>query len=106
MSDRKREQFREIRCDLPDEGAQIGLIALMTGISEECWCAGWMSGLEYDLWQAKRGMSYGQGVITDRQSDLLRLLSEEAGGWWRWTEDGPQFVPLDEWRDHISGLAA
>lgn len=26
-------------CDGPDEGAALGLLGLMTGISEEYWCA-------------------------------------------------------------------
>lgn len=82
------------------EGAAWGLLALMSGISEEYWCAGWMSGNELSLWRARQKgpMRYGQGYITQRQCDLLRLLSEEAGGWWAWSDDtGSAFVPLEEW---------
>jgi hypothetical protein len=28
---------------------------LMSGISEEYWCAGWLAGLEYTLWNAITG---------------------------------------------------
>jgi hypothetical protein len=28
---------------------------LMSGISEDYWCAGWLSGLEYTLWDAVTG---------------------------------------------------
>lgn len=84
-------------CDDTQEGASLGLFSLMTGISEEYWCAGWMDGLEYALWQAEPGKSYGQGVITDRQATLLRLLSEESGGWWHWVGDNPKFIRLENW---------
>lgn len=82
--------------DTASEGAALGLLALITGISEEFWCAGWMDGIEYRLWQVKPGTGYGQGVISERQSELLRLLSEECDGWWRW-DGGPRFVRSAEW---------
>jgi len=88
-------------CDLAEEGAAVGLLALMTGISEELWCASWMSDLEFALWLAEPGRRYGQGAITERQSILLRLLSEECDGWWRW-DDGPKFIKREAW---IASLA-
>ncbi len=86
--------------DAADEGAAWGLLSLMTGISEELWCASWLTGLEHSLWQAREGgpMRFGMGEVTQRQCDLLRLLSEEARGWWRWDQDqGAVFVTLDDW---------
>lgn len=75
------------------DAARYGLLMLMTGISESAWCAGWMSGLEHALWNVQPGTSYGQDVITERQSTLLRLLAEEAGGWWIFEKDvGAKFV--------------
>lgn len=88
-------------CDDPQEGARVGLLALMTGISEGLYCAGWMTGLEHACWEAREhgSVPYGMGSITLRQADLLRLLSEEADGWWAWDDSkGAVFVPLDEWR--------
>lgn len=88
----------DIECDLAEEGAALGLLGLMKGISEEFWCAGWMSGMEYDLWRAEAGKRWGQGSLTERQATLLRLLSEECGGWWYWNEnDGPKFIRTQEW---------
>lgn len=86
-------------CDTAGEGAKIGLLALMSGISEESWCATWMTGLERALWNARENGPgpYGQIDITERQATLLRLLSEEAGGWWIW-DDGERFVSLETWR--------
>lgn len=88
----------EIRCGDATEGAALGLLALMTGISEEFWCAGWMMGLEYSLWRVEAGTRYGQGGISERQATLLRLLSEECDGWWMWVEhDGPCFIRTEQW---------
>ena len=93
----------DVLCDLPEEGAALGLLGLITGISEWGWCAGWMMGIEYDLWLAEPGKKIGQEFLTERQSTLLRLLSEEAGGWWRWTsEDGPKFVRLSDWKEILA----
>jgi hypothetical protein len=94
MADSHDEWF----CDLAEEGAQAGLLALMTGLSEELWCAGWMTGLEYSLWErVQDGPSrYGMGEVTQRQCELLRLLAEEAGGWWAY-DDGPRFIRMKDW---------
>lgn len=87
--------------DSTEEGAQWGLLCLMTGISEEFWCAGWMKGLEWALWEIAQGgeRGYGGGALTERQTALLKLLSEEAGGWWVWdNEGGPRFLGMEEWQ--------
>lgn len=80
------------------DAARYGLLMLMTGISEEAWCAAWMGGLEHSLWQATAGQRYGQMTLTERQASLLKLLSDEAGGWWMWRDDGATFVPEEEWK--------
>jgi hypothetical protein len=86
-------------CEDAEEGARLGLLGPMTGISEERWCAGWLSNLEFILWRARNGEPSGfeVGSATPRQAELLRLLSEEAGGWWVYEEAGPVFLPMDEW---------
>ena len=88
------------RCDSAAEGAARGLLGLISGISEEYWYAGWLTCLEFDLWDVQAGSKYGHGIVTERQVTLLRLLSEECEGWWHWKEDAdnPQFISLDEWR--------
>ena len=96
--------YRELLCDCPEDGAKLGLLALMAGISEECWCSGWMMENEFACWQAAaagRAQNYGQNVITVRQAKLLKLLSDEAGGWWIW-DHKPRFVRLDEWLESLS----
>ena len=86
------------------EHAMMALPELMSNISEDCWCAGWLNGLEYDLWVvAKHGPSsypYGQDVISPEQVEQLRRLSEDCGGWFVFNDDvwyGRRFVPLAEW---------
>ena len=99
----------DLHAGLPEEGAQIGLYALMAGISEFCWCAGWMSGLEFDLWDAveKGGKPYGQECVTERQARLLRDLADECDGWWvRTVDHEPAFIHLDEWRQRLATLRA
>lgn len=90
----------DVRCGAADEGAALGLLGLMTGISEEFWCAGWMSGLEFSLWGVPAGMRYGQGNITERQSQLLKLLSDECDGWW-WWNDGAKFIRKADWLERF-----
>jgi hypothetical protein len=89
-----------ISADDASEGAAIGLLALMQGISEELWCAGWLIGLERSLWAARNSaepVRFGNGAITSRQCRLLADLSEEAGGWWTYGDDGAAFVRTEEW---------
>jgi hypothetical protein len=87
-------------CDTPDEGARFGLAAIMTGISEAGWCAGWMSGIEFDLWEAPAGKRIGQEILTERQATLLKLLAEEAGGWWHY-DAGLKFVTTSTWEQML-----
>lgn len=90
----------DVFCDLAEEGAALGLLGLMTGLSEEHWCASWMLGMEYSLWPPAAGTRFGMGAITERQATLLQLLAEEAGGWWTYdNEKGPTFVRLDAWKE-------
>ncbi len=93
--------------------AMVRLRNYMSDISEDCWCAGWLTGLEYDLWRAViRGPaplgqgslghgSFGQGLITRENLAVLRHLSTECGGWVAWLEDWSDeaFVPMDRWQE-------
>lgn len=96
---------------------QCRLYALMSDISEDCYCAGWMSGNEYRLWAAVTNADddrdYGQGTITDQQITWLQNLAERAGGWIYWRDDrrepglplgewGPAYMPIDAWRAHFA----
>lgn len=87
-----------------DADAQA-LLDLMSQISEEAWAAAWMSGIEYDLWDAlDRGpRPYGRIMLHDGLLVRLRDLSRACGGWIRFDDDrGEVFVPLPEWSKHCA----
>lgn len=67
----------------------------MSELSEEAYCAGWMSGNEFYLWEVAIGQrtSYGQTTLGAEEAERLTRLSRDAGGWH--TTD--TFVPLDRW---------
>lgn len=94
-----------IMCDAPEEGAAMGLLGLMTGLSEELFCASWLVGLEHSMWEIRQGgdRHFGMGQVSDRQAQLLLLLSEECDGWWIWNDkSGPVFVRLDVWKAKLA----
>ena len=74
----------------------------MSDISEDSWCAGWLSGNEYALWEILHGArhEYGWGDVRYEDLEELRILSEHARGW-IWTgpdkEYTPQLVTFAEW---------
>lgn len=83
------------------------LAASMSEISEDYEAAGWLMGLEFQLWRMLHGgssnMAFGD-VEEDRLAEL-RELSAEAGGWVYWRDNsdpfksGECFVPMAEWAD-------
>jgi hypothetical protein len=85
----------------------------MEEISEECYCAGWMTGLEFALWEATTlsyGMcySYGMSVITSEKIQKLKELSEKANGWWAWDDyfNCCVFIQLEDWKEIIKDRQA
>lgn len=93
--------------DPPDEK----LLELMSEISEEEFCAGWLDGLEFDLWAAVHDRDHADApVLPSADVAMLRGLSDECGGWWvhvstvgrEWsagTVPGRVFLPIDAWRE-------
>lgn len=73
------------------------LVKLMSGISEESWCAGWLHNLEYILWDAVRGRR--QGICSPEEIEQLKYLSEKCRGWIIWDEQakGERFLPIQDW---------
>ena len=66
-------------------------------ISESHYAAGWMSGIEYTVWDATQTPSR---LLTEHEAQLLRAASEVIDGWIAWSDhvgDGV-FVPMSEWR--------
>jgi len=87
---------------------------LMSDLSEDYYCAGWLTGLEFTLWQAATDgpIPFGFGVIPAATCLQLARLAELCGGWWRWSDDAKDevFIPMEEWlpiyRRHAEGAAA
>lgn len=96
-----------------------GLRDLMSNISEEEYCAGWLGGLEYSLWAIVVGdaETFGdlEGMRLKWYTSELRRLSELTDGWWIWSDEpfdtvtdddeeapvhldqGERFIPMSEW---------
>jgi hypothetical protein len=78
------------------------LLQLMLDASEDVWCAGWMQGIEFDLWALATGeatedtRAHYSSVARSDLNEMLHL-SGLVDGWWIW-RDGETFVSLDEWR--------
>jgi len=89
---------------------QAKLAQLMSDISEECWCAGWMSGTEYRLWKAitdpQDDRHWGQDRIDDEMVEHLRRLSQSVQGWISYDAGvGEVFVPMPEWEQRWAAIS-
>lgn len=78
--------------------SQWDLYDRMSEISEERYCAGWVTGNEYDIWDA---LQQGAPSPENHQMSLrllrrCQVLSEEISGWIYW-DTGPKFVPMPQW---------
>ncbi len=62
------------------------LVKVMSQISEEQWCAGWLGGREYILWDAVVGRE--KAACSSEEIEQLKYLSEKCGGWIIWDEQG------------------
>lgn len=89
---------------------QRELYELMSQISQDGYCARWMRGCEYAIWNALQSgcRRYGIEEIGIAQFERCRTLSEELNGWIIWYDEidepglpvelwGARFVPMDEW---------
>lgn len=68
---------------------------LMSDYSEDFWCAGWLIGLEEELWRTIHA-----GPLTD-QLDKIARQAAICGGWITWDEDSLDntnlFLTWEEW---------
>lgn len=84
------------------EFAKGALLRTMHDLSEACWCAGWLHGMEYFLWtvvENGKATEWGMDNVYQRDVDDLRRLRDLAGGWWVWDDEKFEtFVSLDEMR--------
>lgn len=80
---------------------QAALKSFMSEISERCYSAGWMQGLEYVLWGALSDgeREYGHYFITAEDIQQLKLLSSRAACW-IYMDDRKEetAIELDSWK--------
>jgi hypothetical protein len=82
------------------------LARLMSDLSEDYFCAGWLDGCEYALWADLTGSvsedEKGWG-ISEADKEELRVAQQLAGGWIVWSEEKgeTEFLPLKDWLEHL-----
>lgn len=85
--------------------AQQKLADFMSDISENAYTAGWMSNLEYVLWEAVLSgpRQYGRYFINQDDIDTLINVSNELNCWIYFDEDTWETaIPITEWREKYS----
>jgi hypothetical protein len=81
---------------------QQQLANLMSDISEECYYAGWMTGLEYNLWDAivNGEKKYGHGQITQDYIVQLIQISKNCNSWIYFDDETEETaVDFDKWQN-------
>jgi hypothetical protein len=81
---------------------QLLLEELMSQISEEGFYAGWMAGLEFDLWRIINGddKRYGHHVLTQEEIDRLWSLARKCGCWIVFDDEKEETaIDLDIWEE-------
>jgi hypothetical protein len=74
----------------------------MSDLSEEAYCAGWMDGLEFALWNAVLNgpREYGYLQITPEHISQLKRLAHESGGWIYFdNKSGETFISMEDWQE-------
>jgi len=72
----------------------------MSKISEDAFSAGWLDGLEYELWEnLDRSMSsYCKHIIPHEELEQLRFLSDKCGCWIIFDNDHEETaLDLESW---------
>lgn len=83
------------------KAAERLLAIKMSAISEYCYCATWLDGLEYSLWSfVQEGpRNWGQREVTQNDIEELKFLSDICGGWIIWEAgQGETYVDIETWR--------
>ena len=94
--------------------AQEVLLSRMKLLSEDFYAAGWISGLEFDVWEMAQVHPHKLWAheVTDDMSKSFRDLATIANGWWvsshtvRLKEKGPVFISIAEWHQILAKRVA
>ncbi|TXI83941.1 MAG: hypothetical protein E6Q40_10205 [Cupriavidus sp.] len=85
---------------------QRELAEFMSHLSERSYRAGWMSGIERELWTGmqKPGSSSAPIWLTSDETQRLKALSAQCGGWIVFDDILEEtFVPLIDWEARFGG---
>lgn len=85
---------------------QRALAQYMSELSEEAFCAHWMTDLEYNLWEAVVGLrrKYGRITISHAKKQKLRALCDDCEGWIVFENDvGETWLPVEAWQQRFNG---
>ena len=80
--------------------ARQALQIAMSDYSENYWAAGWLSDIEFQLWDDVLKLRSGKRLARWKPEPeflTLSLLSEIADGWWYWGNSGLKFVSMKQW---------
>ncbi len=103
---RLREENERLRAKVTTR-AREQLKQLLSDLSEEHWCAGWLTDWEFMTWSIllrfeaapHDGEHTGNFKMEPWAIKRLRELADDAGGWIVWSDaaEGETFIPMDEW---------
>ena len=83
---------------------QKALAEYMSYLSEESFCAGWMDGLEFELWKGMNNeiKEYGTLRFTYEIVNRLKELSSKSNGWIVFDDDQEEFyLPWELWHARL-----
>lgn len=83
---------------LTDNAVGIVLAHLLSHISEEYYCAGWLYDIEFRAWNHVTGQCQDQDFV-GRHPLLNRLHERLAGGWVWYGLEGVELLTPAEWAD-------
>ena len=84
---------------------QLQLAKFMSSLSEAGFAAGWMEGLEFDLWALLNAPNkkYGQYILTQVDLEQLQILSSKCRCWITFDDtDEEVAIPLEAWKKIVA----
>jgi len=86
------------------EPTRWALATAMSQASEEAYCAGWLIGLEYILWESLLNPHVKEENWAPEVLECIRKLSELCDGWIYWDDevDEETYIPMKEWLERYA----
>lgn len=90
--------------DLTQE--QRNLAEFISEISERSYRAGWLHGIEHEVWKAMHAHDFGGAPLslTAEEVQQLHTMAAKCGGWIIFDEVREEtFIPMEEWKARQAG---